>query len=50
MLISSTIQENGEVTVENGSPRALHYPFSVNEKVIIKVNNTQSACFNIFPF
>lgn len=31
-------RENGEVTVENGSPRALHYPFSVNEKVIIKGN------------
>ncbi|KZV36745.1 RING/U-box superfamily protein isoform 1 [Dorcoceras hygrometricum] len=31
-------RENGEFTVENGSPRALHYPFSVNEKVIIKGN------------
>ncbi|XP_073148639.1 uncharacterized protein [Henckelia pumila] len=33
-----SFSENGEVTVENGSPRALHYPFSVNEKVIIKGN------------
>ncbi|XP_051122497.1 uncharacterized protein LOC127245563 [Andrographis paniculata] len=31
-------RENGDATPENGSHRALQYPFSVNEKVVIKGN------------
>lgn len=32
-----TIQVNGDANSENGSQRCVQYPFSVNEKVVIKV-------------
>ncbi|PIN26833.1 hypothetical protein CDL12_00403 [Handroanthus impetiginosus] len=35
---ASEHRENGDVTPENGSHRGVQYPFSVNEKVIIKGN------------
>jgi hypothetical protein len=31
-------QENGDFTSADGLQRGVQYPFSVNEKVIIKVN------------
>lgn len=37
-------QENGDITPENGSHRGVQYPFSVNEKVVIKVHYSLSAC------
>lgn len=41
------LQENGDLTPENGSDRALQYPFSVNEKVVIKVNYFPSASLSV---
>lgn len=34
----SQLQENADIALENGSHRGVQYPFSVNEKVTIKVN------------
>lgn len=38
VLLILQLQDNGDITPENGSHRGVQYPFSVNEKVIIKVN------------
>ncbi|KAK6160528.1 hypothetical protein DH2020_003909 [Rehmannia glutinosa] len=35
---ASEHRENGDITPENGSHRGVQYPFSVNEKVVIKGN------------
>ncbi|KAL3655893.1 hypothetical protein CASFOL_000289 [Castilleja foliolosa] len=35
---ASELRENGDITSENGSQRGVQYPFSVNEKVVIKGN------------
>ncbi|GFP83034.1 U-box domain-containing protein 62 [Phtheirospermum japonicum] len=35
---ASELRENGDITSENGSQRGVQYPFSINEKVVIKGN------------
>lgn len=40
-------QENGDFIAVDGLQRGVQYPFSVNEKVIIKVKNVQFY-FSIF--
>jgi len=40
-------QENGDFSAADGLQRGVQYPFSVNEKVIIKVN-IFSVTFSIF--
>ncbi|CAA3020963.1 Hypothetical predicted protein [Olea europaea subsp. europaea] len=37
---ASDHRENGDVPSENGSHKGVQYPFSVNEKVLIKVGNS----------
>lgn len=37
-LMLFKLQENGDIVTDDGSQRGVQYPFSVNEKVIIKVN------------
>lgn len=36
-MFTLIVQENGDVTGDDGPVRGVQYPFSVNEKVIIKV-------------
>lgn len=38
VCISCIFQENGDGDIENGMQRGVQYPFSVNEKVFIKVS------------
>ena len=33
------LQENGDISADDGMHRGVQYPFSVNEKVIIKVSS-----------
>ena len=42
-------QENGDFTSPDGLQRGVQYPFSVNEKVIIKVS-TVCFTFNFFGY
>jgi len=37
-LIPNSLQENGDPATDDGMHRVVHYPFAVNEKVLIKVN------------
>jgi len=36
-LIPNSLQENGDPATDDGMHRVVHYPFAVNEKVLIKV-------------
>lgn len=40
-------QENGELPSENGPHKGVQYPFSVNEKVLIRVRSL-CLCFKFF--
>ena len=36
-------QENGDIAADGGLQRGVQYPFSVNERVVIKVSHLQIA-------
>jgi len=44
-LIPNSLQENGDPATDDGMHRVVHYPFAVNEKVLIKVGHYISFWF-----
>lgn len=48
-VLALMFQENGDFTSTDGLQRGVQYPFSVNEKVIIKVN-TVFFTFTFFAY